>query len=219
MRVKPILFGVVVVIVFMSVIVISQAAGYWSTSGKVTTSGDLVNPSVGDVETIKGWMTLNQISDTYAVPLTEILREFSLPDATSGDTAIKDLESETFEVTLLREWLVSRMNGEVPAMATLMSTELSLQNEVSPTQEATNSIPLQPTVEITETHTAPEKTITGKTTFQELVDWGLDMKVIESVIGSPFPGGGIIIKDYVTGLGMEFSPVKTALQGELDKAR
>ena len=112
MRVKPILFGIVVVIVFMSVVVISQAAGYWSTSGKVTTSGELVNPSADDVETIKGWMTLNQISDTYAVPLSEILREFSLPDTTSGDTAIKDLESETFEVTLLREWLVSRMNGE-----------------------------------------------------------------------------------------------------------
>lgn len=219
MRVKPILFGVVVVIVFMSVIVISQAAGYWSTSGKVTTSGDLVNPSVDDVETIKGWMTLNQISDTYAVPLTEILREFSLPDTTIGDTAIKDLESETFEVTLLREWLVSRMNGEKTALTTPLPTELSPQPTVTPTSETIiNSTP-RVTGEITETHIAPEKTITGKTTFQELIDWGLDIKVIESVIGSPFPGGGIIIKDYVTGLGMEFSPVKTALQGELDKAK
>jgi hypothetical protein len=219
MRVKPILFGVVVVIVFMSVVVISQAAGYWSTSGKVTTSGELVNPSADNVETIKGWMTLNQISNTYEVSLTAILQEFSLPDTTSGDTAIKDLESETFEVTLLRDWLVSRKNGEMPAMATPVSTAQSSQIAVSPTQEATISIPLQPTVEITETHIAPEKTITGKTTFQELIDWGLDIKVIESVIGSPFPGGEIIIKDYVTGLGMEFSPVKTALQSELEKAK
>jgi hypothetical protein len=217
MRVKPILFGVVVVIVFMSVVVISQAAGYWSTSGKVTTSGELVNPSADDVETIKGWMTLNQISESYAVPLIEILQKFSLPDDTSGETAIKDLESETFEVTILREWLVSRMNGEVPAMATPVSTEQSSQIAVSPTQEATISIPPQPTVDITETHIAPEKTITGKTTFQELIDWGLGIKVIESVIGSPFPGGEIIIKDYVTGLGMEFSPVKTTLQEALDK--
>jgi hypothetical protein len=217
MRVKPILFGVVVVIVFMSVVVISQAAGYWPTSGKVTTSGELVNPSADDVETIKGWMTLNQISESYAVPLIEILQKFSLPDDTSGETAIKDLESETFEVTILREWLVSRMNGEVPAMATPVSTEQSSQIAVSPTQEATISIPLQPTVDITETHIAPEKTITGKTTFQELIDWGLGIKVIESVIGSPFPGGEIIIKDYVTGLGMEFSPVKTTLQEALDK--
>jgi hypothetical protein len=217
MRVKPILFGVVVVIVFMSVVVISQAAGYWSTSGKVTTSGELVNPSADDVETIKGWMTLNQISESYAVPLIEILQKFSLPDDTSGETAIKDLESETFEVTILREWLVSRMNGEVPAMATPVSTEQSSQIAVSPTQEATISIPPQPTVDITETHIAPEKTITRKTTFQELIDWGLGIKVIESVIGSPFPGGEIIIKDYVTGLGMEFSPVKTTLQEALDK--
>ena len=150
MRVKPILFGVVVVIVFMSVIVISQAAGYWSTSGKVTTSGELVNPSADDVETIKGWMTLNQISDTYAVPLTEILREFSLPDTTSGDTAIKDLESETFEVTLLREWLVSRMNGEKPALTTPLPTELSPQTTATPTTVTIISVTPQVTGEITE---------------------------------------------------------------------
>lgn len=219
MRVKPILFGIVVVIVFMSVVVISQAAGYWSTSGKVTTSGELVNPSADDVETIKGWMTLNQISDTYAVPLSEILQEFSLPVATSGDTAIKDLESETFEVTLLREWLVSRMNGEKPALTTPLPMELSPQPSATPTSVTTIRVTPQVTGEITETHIAPENTITGKTTFQELIDWGLDMDVIESIIGTPFPGGEIIIKDYVTGLGMEFSPVKTALQGELDKAR
>jgi len=219
MRVKPILFGVVVVIVFMSVVVISQAAGYWSTSGKVTTSGELVNPSADDVETIKGWMTLNQISDTYAVPLSEILWEFSLPDTTSGDTAIKDLESETFEVTLLREWLVSRMNGEKPALTTPLPMELSPQPSATPTSVTTISGTPQVTGEITVTHIAPENTITGKTTFQELIDWGLDMDVIESIIGTPFPGGEIIIKDYVTGLGMEFSPVKTALQGELDKTR
>ena len=219
MRVKPILFGVVVVIVFMSVIVISQAAGYWSTSGKVTTSGDLVNPSADDVETIKGWMTLNQISDTYAVSLTEILREFSLPDTTSGDTSIKDLESETFEVTLLREWLVSRMNGEEPALTIPLPTELSPQPTAIPTNITIINVTPQVNGEITETHIAPENTITGKTTFQELIDWGLDVVVIESIIGTPFPGGEIIIKDYVTGLGMEFSPVKTALQDELEKAK
>jgi hypothetical protein len=160
-------------------------------------------------------MTLNQISDTYAVPLTEILQEFSLPDATSGDTAIKDLESETFEVTLLREWLASRINGEKPALTPPLSMELSSQ----PTAIPTISVTPQATGEITETHIASENTITGKTTFQELIDWGLDMVVIESIIGNPFPGGEIIIKDYVTGLGMEFSPVKTALQIELDKAK
>ena len=216
MRVKPIIFGVGVVIVFMSVIWISQATGYWSTSGKVTTSGDLVNPSADDVDTIKGWMTLNQISDTYAVTLVEILQEFSLPADTRGETAIKDLESDTFEVTLLRDWLESRMISEEPAMATPVSTEQPLQDAVLPTEEATASIALHPTTEITETHIAPEKTITGKTTFQELIDWGLDLKVIESVIGTPFPGGEIIIKDYITGKGLEFSTVKTMLQGELD---
>ena len=105
MRINPFVYGVVVVALFMGVIYGFQGAGVWSTSGKVTGSGERIAPSASDVNSIKGWMTLEQVSTTFGVPVEEILSAFSLPPDTPASTALKDLESDTFNVTALREWL------------------------------------------------------------------------------------------------------------------
>jgi hypothetical protein len=105
MRINPFVYGVIVVALFLGVIYGFQGAGVWSTSGKVTGSGERVAPSASDVNSIKGWMTLEQVSTTFGVPVEEILSAFSLPADTPSSTALKDLESETFSVTALREWL------------------------------------------------------------------------------------------------------------------
>ncbi len=108
MKINPLMFGVVVLVVFLGVIYGFQQAGVWSTSGKVTGSGERVEPSAADVSTIKGWMTLEQVSTTFGIPLSEILTEFNLPANTPASTALKDLESDTFDVTALRAWLQER---------------------------------------------------------------------------------------------------------------
>ncbi len=66
-------------------------------------------------------------------------------------------------------------------------------------------------------HVAPAGSITGKTTFQELLDWGLTPEVIETVLGEPMPDASTIIKDHVTAKGLEFSTLKTELQAKLDE--
>ena len=63
MRIKPYLFGILVLVIFLGTILAFQAAGIWSISGKTTASGEAVQPSADDVNTIKGWMTLEQISN------------------------------------------------------------------------------------------------------------------------------------------------------------
>ncbi len=219
MRVNPVVFGAIVVLVFMGIIWGFQAAGIWSISGKVNASGEQVNPSASDVNTIKGWMTLKQISDVYAVPVDELLAQFSLPADTSPDTAIKDLESEVFEVSLLREWLEARMYGSEIIPETIqpeiaLPTQFVIEVTDIPAASIEASVD-QPTDE----HNPPVNTISGKTTFQDLLDWGLDPILIEQVIGKPLPAGGIVLKDYITGFGMEFSPLKTVLQAELDKLK
>jgi hypothetical protein len=121
MRIPPILFGTLVLAIFLGIIFGFQAAGIWSVSGKIDSSGQGVLPSAEDVETIKGWMTLEQISTAYNVPLTDILSQFNLPTDTPASTAIKDLESDEFTVTNLRTWLESRMQPpllEETALAT-----------------------------------------------------------------------------------------------------
>jgi hypothetical protein len=108
MKINPFVYGVIVLVVFMGVIFGFQAAGVWSTSGKVNASGQALQPSAADVNTIKGWMTLEQVSTTFGVPVPEILSAFNLPADIPSSTAMKDLESETFDITRLRAWLLER---------------------------------------------------------------------------------------------------------------
>jgi hypothetical protein len=65
----------------------------------------------------------------------------------------------------------------------------------------------------------PEKTITGKTTFQELLVWGINSAAIQRVIGGELPPFICVIKDYVTQQGRPFSEVEVALHAEVDQVK
>ena len=108
MKINPFVYGAVVLVIFLGVIFGFQGAGVWSTSGKVDVSGKGIQPSAADVNTIKGWMTLEQVSTTFNAPVAEILSAFNLPADTPSSTALKDLESDTFDITGLRTWLQNR---------------------------------------------------------------------------------------------------------------
>lgn len=69
------------------------------------------------------------------------------------------------------------------------------------------------------THVAADRTVTSKTTFQELLTWGVPQAAIEKVLGGPMPAAATVIKDYLAAKGLEFSTVKTALQVEVDKTK
>jgi hypothetical protein len=216
MRINPFLYGVFVLVVFLGTILGFQAVGIWSVSGKISSSGEAVQPVASDVNSIKGWMTLEQISTTFDAPVAEILKQFDLPSDTAPSTAIKDLETELFSVTNLRTWLQSRTKAapilsETPVSAPLVMPAL-VNTVVPPLVE-----PARPPT-ATE-HVTADKTVTGKTTFQELLDWGVPEETIQQIIGSDLPALSTVIKDYVTGKGLEFPTIKAALQAEVDKTK
>lgn len=111
MRIPPVVFGVLVLALFFGTIFTFQAAGFWSISGKVTSSGEKVAPTGADVSEIKGWMTLEQVVAAYQVPADEIFTHFNLPAKTSLTVQLKSLESETFSVEDLRVYLQERQNN------------------------------------------------------------------------------------------------------------
>lgn len=57
-----------------------------------------------------------------------------------------------------------------------------------------------------------DKTIKGKTTFGELLDWGVKQEDIEKVIKDKMPRIGDKIKDYADAKKIEFSTIKEPLQ-------
>lgn len=211
MRISPFVYGSAVLVIFLGIIFGAQAAGIWSTSGKITSGGEAVQPSADDVETIKGWMTLEQISNAYTVPVADILAEFNLPADTPASTAIKDLENDTFSVTNLRDWLLTRQEPTLPEETAILTPEPTSTPTILLTEPASTPEPTQ--------HLAADKTITGKTTFQEIIDWGVPPMTIQQIIGSELPALDTVVKDFVTQKGMAFSDIKTALQVEVDKTK
>jgi hypothetical protein len=211
MRIKPYLFGILVLVIFLGTILAFQAAGIWSVSGKTTGSGDAVQPLADDVNTVKGWMTLEQISTVYNVPLADLLAQFNLPADTPASTAIKDLENDLFSVANLRAWLQSRMQPLQPNTTTAPVEQATSTTVVSPTELVTTPLPIE--------HIAADKTVTGKTTFQELLDWGVPEAAIRQVIGGDLPVPTTVVKDFVTQNGMDFPSIKATLQAEVDKTK
>ena len=97
---------------------------------------------------------------------------------------------------------------------------------ITPAVQATNApllltpTPEQEIVQPTATqHAAPERSITGKTTFQELLDWGVTQVAIEQVLGGPMPLPSTMIREYYSAIGQEFSSVKSTLQALVDQVK
>lgn len=57
-----------------------------------------------------------------------------------------------------------------------------------------------------------EPLIKGKTTFKEVLAWGVTKAQIEKVLGRPMPSEGTVIKDWCTKEGLEFGTIRDALQ-------
>ena len=59
----------------------------------------------------------------------------------------------------------------------------------------------------------------SKTTFQEVLDWGVSQEIIEQVMGAPMPNPLTKIKDFCAEKGLDFETIKPALQAEVDKVK
>ncbi len=99
------LYGSLVVAVFAGVIGVSAAAGVWQTSGRTVAGGGSVTLQGTSTTEIKGWMTVGSVADAFGLPLPDLLAAFALDPATPPTTAVKDLESDLFSVTALRDWI------------------------------------------------------------------------------------------------------------------
>ena len=122
------------------------------------------------------------------------------------------------QVEFLASHLVTEVTeGEGAVEGGAVESSAPVQATPAPTQQASEAAS-QPTPVATE-HVQPDKMITGKTTFQNLLDWGVSQETIEKVLGDKLPAPQTIIKDYVTLKGLEFSALKTSLQAEVDKTK
>jgi len=97
-----------------------------------------------------------------------------------------------------------------------ISAELTPQAPAAEAQENTAAPESDPQVEPT-VHAAEEYAVTGKTSFQQLLDWGVPQDTIETVIGEGMPAPQTLVKDYASAKGLVFSDLKAKLQEKVDE--
>jgi hypothetical protein len=108
MKVNPIAYAAIVLVIFFLPYGVSRVSGHWSTSGKFDGSGTPITATGRDTAEIKGWMTFGAISKGYNVSLEEIADAFKLPrEKVTADQVMNKMEGDTFSVSKLREWLDS----------------------------------------------------------------------------------------------------------------
>ncbi len=122
MRIRPLLFGLVVLVIFLAPVVVATATGTWATTGRAGAGaggeGSGGGPGAGEGSgagsgvvapgEARGWMTLAQVSEANGIPVDEILAAFDLPSDTDSSTELRELESDAFSVAALRAWLAER---------------------------------------------------------------------------------------------------------------
>jgi hypothetical protein len=62
-----------------------------------------------------------------------------------------------------------------------------------------------------------DRTLKGKTTFQEVLDWGIPQATLEAIIGGQMASPLTKVKDYCSEQGLNFEEIRPALQVEIDK--
>lgn len=96
-----------------------------------------------------------------------------------------------------------------------MSQEAQSQEAASGDEAVVATSAPEAEVEVTE-HDAAEQKVTGETIFQDLLDWGVEQSVIETILGNDMPDADVLVKDYCQQNGLAFSTIKSSLQSELD---
>jgi len=198
-----------------------------------------------DPADIRGSYTFGDVENNFDVPAATLAQAFDVSTDDLSTYGVKDLESiyadQEFEIgtasvrlfVALYTGLPYEIAGDLylPKRAVeLLKTHASLTAEqiayldahavILATPETAQGEPQSASVSETEVHTetdsTEDRTIKGKTTFQEVLDWGVPQETIEGIIGGPMPNPLIKVKDFCAENSLNFEEIRPAIQTEID---
>lgn len=232
---KPL--AVIVLAAIFGGISLSTWLGWWQTESSKQPQKFEEGTFAGDYNPadIRGSYTFGDISTLFDIPLEDLQQAF-LPEmddlsaikvseleAIYSEAAAAGQEIGTGSIRLFVayykglpfttneeylpaaaiEILYQTSRLDPPQIAYLESHSVELQTAAVVENEV-----IEPTPLAEEHIPATDTTIKGKTTFRELLDWGLTKEQIESVIGAELPNPLVVIKDYCLEEGLEFGEIK-----------
>jgi hypothetical protein len=188
---------------------------------------------------IRGSYSFGDIEETFAVPVTALAKAFAVDDTENPASFLCKSLEELYGVVKNGEvgtdsvrWFVA-LYAELPyspeedtllpspAISVLRErlSEAQLESVRAKTVNL-SAIGESATAESSDTHTETETgEVKGKTTFGELLSWGVSKETIEQILGLPIGNAGVTVRDYCIENGIEFSTVKDALQAAADQTQ
>jgi len=244
---KPL--AIIVLVMLFGGIAFSSVMGWWateSTKQPVTfTEGEFAGQA--NPADIRGSYTFGDIANSFEVTPEVLAQAFDITEGDPSVFAVKELEAiyldSGFEIGTASVRLFVAYYMGLPFdttdqeifMPQSATDILMAKGNLSPEQIAYletytvvvgESIPAQePVLEITpvpaesSSTTGEDYTVKGKTTFGELISWGVPQAIIEKIIGDPMPDPAMTVKDYASANSLDFETLKPALQAEVDKVK
>jgi len=238
---KPL--SIIIFVFIFGGVAFSSVMGWWATESRkvpVTFSDGEFAGQANPVD-IRGSYTFGDIANSFDVTPEILAQAFGVANDDPAAFAVKELEAIYLDsgydigTNSVRLFVAYSTNlpfdttGQeiyMPQSATdllLANNNLSAEqiaylekhtvNVDSATAEATSASTELPST------TSEEYVIKGKTTFGELITWGVKQTIIEQLIGAPMPDPAMTVKNYALANGLDFENIKPALQAEVDKIR
>lgn len=241
---KPL--AVILFVILFGSIIFTTAMNWWQTESQKVPATFTEGEAAGEYNPadIRGSYTFQDIENSFKVPVEDLAAAFAIPaDRDAAAYAVKDLEAlyaaqaeagteigtgsvryftalytglpyeiveETFLPAPAVELLKSKANLTVEQLAYLEAHAVALDLPVT-------SLTQVPAEEVKTEEESTDTLLKGKTTFQELLDWGVAQEFIESTIGAAIPAPGVKVKDYCTEANLNFEEIKIVLQAEIDR--
>ncbi len=240
---KPL--AAIIFVVLFGGIAFTTAMGWWQTmstkEAAVYTEGEFAGEA--NPADIRGSYTFGDVEKNFGIPPVVLAQAFKVESSDPATFAVKSLEEiyadSEFEIgTASVRLFVAFYNGlpfdlstdiYLPEEAAGLLKERTLTLDQLMYLEAhTVSVPAAvtepeagsaPSSESASAAESTERLVKGKTTFQEILNWGVSQEVIEQVMGAPMPNPLTKVKDFCTEQGLDFETVKPALQAEVDKIK
>lgn len=224
-------------------IILTSTLGWWQTEANLellSARYDGIEAQL-DPSEIRGSFGFAEISEYFGIPLDTLADAFMLPGTIdphnfynrdmeglyamvlSGDEEIGNASVQLF--VAFYKGLPFNIDEDIylPQSAVrILEIESNLSEEQLSylANHTLNINPQQleaaPSAMIEDGHDEEDAIVKGTTTFYDVLQWGVRESDIIAVLHAEIPPTGMLIRDYCTQQGLEFSVVKTELQSLVD---
>jgi hypothetical protein len=236
---------IIIFVTIFGGIAFASAVGWWATESSKIPAAFAEGEFAGQANPadIRGSYTFGDISNSFDVAPAVLAQAFGVQTDDPAAFAVKELEGlyavTEYEIgtTSIRLFVAyyTRLpfdtTGQEIYLPKSSAEILVAKNNLTPEQLAylekhtvelrtgspvTAGTPVASSPSTQSSASSTEYTVKGKTTFGDLVQWGVPQQTIETLIGASLPDPAITLKDYASANGLTFETLKTALQAEVD---